>query len=127
MIIGDDIMPQLTLRISDETLKKLQEYANKRNLTVTDYVLSKAIPNYLDEILTVDKVLAQLSTKKAGDIFSLKDLFSKQEWESFSSGSRISTGRLFFQAYKKNDFNLKSYIEFIGKNSANLANYKKLI
>jgi uncharacterized protein (DUF1778 family) len=55
--LGDDIMRQLTLRISEETLKKLQEYAYKRNLTVTDYVLSRAIPNYLDEVLTVDKVL----------------------------------------------------------------------
>lgn len=120
-------MPQLTLRISEETLKKLQEYAYKRNLTVTDYVLSRAIPNYLDEVLTVDKVLDKLTFKKSGDVFSLKDLFSKQEWESFSSGSRISTGRLFFQAYKKSDFNLKNIIEFIGKNSANLANYKTLI
>jgi predicted transcriptional regulator len=120
------IMPQITLRVSDGTLKKLQEFADAKNLTVTDYIISQSLPNYIDEILTIDKVLDKLLLKKAGDVFSIKDLFSASEWNGSTPGSHISTGRLFFQAYEKNQFNLQSRIEFLGKNSANLAIYKKL-
>ncbi|MEY8762488.1 MULTISPECIES: DUF1413 domain-containing protein [Clostridium] len=119
-------MPQITLRVSKSTLKKLQKYADAKNLTVTDYLISQALPNYIDEILTVGKVLDKLPSKKSGNVFSIKDLFSASDWSNSTPGSHISTGRLFFQAYEKNQFNLKSRIEFLGKNSANLAIYKKL-
>lgn len=119
-------MPQITLRLSDDILKKIQSLADGENLTVTDYLLSKAVPEYIEDILTVDKVLDKLDLKKKDERFSLKDLFEKDEWESFTTGSRISTGRLFYQAYEKNLYNLKNRIKFLGKNSANLAIYEKL-
>lgn len=119
-------MPQITLRVSESISKKLQDLADAKNLTVTDYLISQALPEYIDEIVTVDKVLDKLSTKSIGDVFSIKDLFSSTDWNNFTPGSRISTGRLFYQAYDKNQFNLKSTVEFLGKNSANLAIYKKL-
>ncbi|AKA72332.1 DUF1413 domain-containing protein [Clostridium scatologenes] len=119
-------MPQITLRVSDGTLKKLQEFADAKNLTVTDYLISQSLPSYIDEILTVGKVLDKLPSKKTDDVFSIKDLFSPSDWKNSTPGSHISTGRLFFQAYEKNQFNLQSRIRFVGKNSANLAIYKKL-
>lgn len=119
-------MPQITLRVSEATLTELQKLADTKKLTVTDYLVSSSLPKYIKEILTVDKVIIKLSTKVSGDIFSIKDLFSISEWHNFPIGSRISTGRLFFQAYDQNQFNLKSKVEFLGKNSANLAIYKKL-
>ncbi|KOF56129.1 hypothetical protein AGR56_04205 [Clostridium sp. DMHC 10] len=119
-------MPQITLRVSDEILRTLQTNADTENLTLTDYILCKSIPDYISGILTVGKVVAKIPCKKAGDTFSIKDLFSTSDWKNSTPGSHISTGRLFYEAYKKNEFNLKSRIEFVGKNSANLAIYKKL-
>lgn len=119
-------MAQITMRVSDEVYKKLQSDAEQNNLTLTDYLLSKAMPDYLEEVLTVDKVLNRLRLKKKNETFSLKDLFLAEEWGNFTPGSRISTGRLFFQAYGKSEFKLKKRVEFVRKNSANLAIYKKL-
>jgi hypothetical protein len=119
-------VPTLTLRISEEAFRVLQENAEKSMLSVTDFVLSKTIPSYLLETLTIDKVLEKLKEEDVGTIVSLKDLFSSEEWGGFSAGSRIATGRLFFQAYEKNQYNLKKLVKFMGKNSANLAIYKKL-
>lgn len=119
-------MPLITLRVSEASLKELQKHADNNKLTLSDYLLSKSLPKYMDEILTVDKVINQLSTKMIGDTFSIKDLFSISEWSNFPIGSRISTGRLFFQAYDQNQFNLRSKVKFLGKNSANLAIYEKL-
>lgn len=118
-------MAQITLRVSDEILEKLQSAANAENLTLTDFLLSKTFPTYLNEILTIDKVLEKVSEVPSDTKFSLKSLFPSETWENFTPGSRISTGRLFYQAYKDNKFNLKSLIEFKGKNSANLAFYYK--
>ena len=119
-------MAQITLRLSDEALLQLQQLSAESNLTVTDYLLSRAIPGYIEDILTVDKILDKLDSFPAGEKFTLKSLYTKETWDSFTTGSRISTGRLFYQSYEKNLYNLKSRIEFLGKNSANLAVYKKL-
>ena len=119
-------MAQITLRLSDDTLEKVQQLSDKENLTVTDYLLSKAVPGYIDTILTVDKILDKLKSTSKDDTFSLKSLYPKDNWESFTTGSRISTGRLFYQAYEKNLYNLQTRIKFLGKNSANLAIYKKI-
>ena len=119
-------MAQITLRLSDDMLEKVQQLADETNLTVTDYLLSKAVPGYIDEILTVDKILDKLDSISKNDTFSLKSLYPIDIWESFTTGSRISTGRLFYQSYEKNLYNLKNRIEFLGKNSANLAIYKKV-
>lgn len=119
-------MAQITLRLSDDMLEKVQQLADETNLTVTDYLLSKAVPGYINEILTVDKILDKLDSISKNDTFSLKSLYPIDIWESFTTGSRISTGRLFYQSYEKNLYNLKSRIEFLGKNSANLAIYKKV-
>lgn len=119
-------MPQITLRVSESTLKKLQDQADDKNLTLTDYLISQSLPEHINDIVTVDKVISKLSSKKSGDVFSIRDLFSNNEWINFTRGSRISTGRLFFQTYDKNQFNLQSSIKFLGKNSANLAFYKKI-
>lgn len=119
-------MAQITLRLSDDTLKIVQDLAKKENLTVTDYVLSKSVPGYIDNILTVDNVIENLKSLPKGSVFSLKSLYEKEKWENFTSGSRISTGRLFFKSYDKDLYNLKNRIEFSGKTSANLAKYTKL-
>lgn len=119
-------MAQITLRLSDDMLEKVQQLADETNLTVTDYLLSKAVPGYINEILTVDKILDKLDSISKNDTFSLKSLYPIDIWESFTTGSRISTGRLFYQSYEKNSYNLKNRIEFLGKNSANLAIYKKI-
>ncbi|WP_066501341.1 DUF1413 domain-containing protein [Abyssisolibacter fermentans] len=119
-------MAQITLRVSESDYKKLQSLADESNLTLTDFLLSSALPNYLGQKLTVNKVLERLSTKSSGDVFSLKDLFTSDEWSNFTPGSRISTGRIFYKSYTQNEFNLKNKVSFEGKNSANLAFYKKL-
>lgn len=119
-------MAQITLRVSNDVLERLQSSAAANNLTVTDFLLSKAIPDYLGQKLTVAKVLEKISSKNSGEIFSLRDLFPTNDWNEFTPGSRISTGRLFYQSYTKNEFNLKNIVHFEGKNSANLAFYKKL-
>lgn len=120
-------MPQITLRVSDATFKKLKEAAKIKNLTVTDYLISEVLPEHMDEVVTVNKVLERLKNKKRGDVFSIRDLFSVESWGNFTPGSRISTGRLFYKVYNKNQFNLQKEIKFMGKNSANLAIYEKLV
>jgi hypothetical protein len=119
-------MPQITMRVSAKVYKSLQDEAEKVSLTVTDYMLSKALPNYLKKSLTVQKVLTKLPAIKRDTEFSLKDLYTDDEWEDFAPGSRISTGRLFLQDYKKGHHDLPSIVSYSGKNSANLAKYIKL-
>ena len=119
-------MPQITIRVTEEAYQQIQNSAAQSNLTITDFLLSKAIPSYLDEVLTVGQIITKISSIRSGETFSLPSLFTEREWNNFKPGSRISTGRRFFKAYENNEFNLKDKVKFEGKNSANLAIYKKL-
>ena len=121
-------MTQFTLRIPNETLKNIKGLASEEGSTLTDYILSKADPSYSENqnILQVTNILNKLDSVPDGENFSLRSLYEQDQWVEFSIGSRIATGRLFFQCYKNNSYNLQNRIEFIGKNAANLAEYKKL-
>ncbi|PFM11707.1 hypothetical protein COJ40_09110 [Bacillus cereus] len=119
-------MPQITMRVSEKIYKKLNDEAKSKNLTLTDYLLSNSIPDYLDDVLTVEMVLNRVTSLKSGEEFTLPSLFTENEWNNFKPGSRISTGRLFFQKLEKNSDNLKLQVKFLKKNSANLAIYQKL-
>jgi uncharacterized protein (DUF1778 family) len=119
-------MPQITLRVTEEVYTQLQAASNKANLTLTDYLLSKALRGYLDDVVTVEKVLSKLPLKHRDEVFTLPALFSPEEWKNFSPGSRISTGRLFIKAYDSNKYDLKKKVEFLGKSPENHAMYKKL-
>lgn len=121
-------MTQVTLRLPKGSLQRIKNQATKEGLTVTDYILSNTDPDYSseDNILELSDILKRIDLVKKDKPFSLKSLYEKNEWESFSIGSRISTGRLFYQSYDKGLYDLKDKIEFIGKNSANLTEYKKI-
>lgn len=121
-------MTQVTLRLPKGALQRIKNQASKEGLTVTDYILSNTDPSYSinNNILEVSDILKRLDLIKKDQIFNLKSLYEKNKWTSFSTGSRISTGRLFYQSYDKGLYDLKDRIEFVGKDSANLATYKKI-
>lgn len=117
-------MKQVTLKVTEETHAFILENAEAKNLTITDFLLSHVVPNYLQNLLTVDEVTARLSSLNSGEVFTIPSLFSDEEWNNFTSGSRVSTGRLFRQAIDK--LPLKNEVEYMKKNSANLAIYRKI-
>lgn len=123
-------MPKITIRVSEHDLKEIQDGAQRLNLTTSQYMLHKTLPGYLTNVLTVDKVFDVLDSIPKDTIFSLKDIFTgsytTEFWYDFTPGSRISTGRIFYQLYDKNTDSLQSKIVFLGKNNKNLAIYKKL-
>ena len=80
-------MAQITLRLSDVALLQLQQLSAESNLTVTDYLLSRAIPGYIEDILTVDKILDKLDSFPAGEKFT----FTAQVNTSASKGEVIAT------------------------------------
>lgn len=119
-------MPQITIRVSQTISEELQKRAELEQLTLSDYLISSALPEYLNEVLTIDKVLNKLKDKEKGTEFTIPSLFTNDEWEHFTKGSRIATGRLFYKKWDKNKDGLKDEVEFKGKNSANIAKYEKL-
>lgn len=121
-------MTQFTLRLPKRALQRIKNEASKKGLTVTDYILSNTDPDYSlsDNVLEVTDILKRLDSMPKDKVFNLESLYEKEEWTSFSTGSRISTGRLFYQSYDKGLYDLKDKVIFLGKNSANLATYKKI-
>lgn len=119
-------MPQITMRVSQNIYDILKSSASESNLSLTEFILSKAVPNYLKDSVTLNEVYDRISKVNVGKIFSMPSLFSATEWDNFSSGSRVAVGRNFKKAYNKNTDDLRKFVEYLGTNSANLAQYKRL-
>jgi hypothetical protein len=121
-------MTQFTIRIPNKVLNNIKQSAAEENLTITDYIISKSDPSYIEDqnILQIHSILKKIDLVPEGVLFSLKSLYDEDQWIKFSRGSRIATGRLFFKYYDENVDGLQNKIKFIGKNSANLAQYKKI-
>lgn len=112
---------KISFAIAEQDFTELKALASKENLNLTDYILERlGLSKNLEEKLTLREVLSKLPKKK-GEIFSIPELFEKEEWGKFSKGSRLATGRAFYKAVTK----LKSLkVKFLKKNSANLAIYQ---
>lgn len=112
---------KISFTLGEENYKELKILAAKANLNLTDYILEKlGLTENLGEKLTLREVLRRLPKTK-GQVFSIPELFEKDEWKIFTKGSRLATGRAFYKAVTK----LKSLkVQFVEKNSANLAIYR---
>lgn len=119
-------MKRITLRVSDTEYNLIATKAQKNKMSITDCLVSSAIPNIRANSLTLDNVIDKIQDLNSGEKFNLPDLFTDAEWTSFTTGSRISTGRKFYSALTKNDYNLMSIVKFLGKDSSNLAQYVRL-
>lgn len=117
---------QVTLKIPTVIYTGILEQAEREKMTISDFLISSAVPNYKKSILTLDQVISAIQKKSSGDIFCLKDLFTASEWENTTDGSHISVGRMFYQAYQDGKYELDKTVKFLKKNSANLAQYQKL-
>lgn len=114
-------MRKISLTLSEEQFKEIRQFADQENTTITDYVIGK-LPISQENKLSMKEALHRAETTQHR-IFTLADLFEKEEWEGYTNGSRISVGRSFYKITKEKK---NSGIKFIGKNSANLAVYEKI-
>ena len=111
-------MPKISILLTDQQYEELSTLARKSGLTITDLVLSK-LPITQEKKITLSDVLERIKNIPPCD-FSIPSLYDAQEWKSFTKGSKLTVGKQFYKEVS----NLKD-IEFLNKNSAKLAIYRK--
>lgn len=118
-------MKKISVTISDTQFSEIKTKSEALNITMTDYIISN-LPIVQENKLSVAIVEVEVNSLVCGKTFSIPELFSKVDWNSFEKGSRPSTGRIFYKRVNdKNDL-LSQSVKFIKKNSANLAIYEKI-
>jgi hypothetical protein len=114
--------PKISFTVTEEEHKELKALADQKNISLTNYISEKlGLIRDPGENLTLRDVLRRLP-KNPGELFSIPDLFEKEEWDKFTKGSRLATGRAFYKAVTKLGKTLT--VQFVEKNSANLAIYR---
>lgn len=111
-------MPKISILLTDQQYDELVVAAKEKGLTITDLVLSQ-LPITQEKKITLSDVLERIKKRPAGE-FSLPNLYTSEEWKSFTKGSKLTVGKQFY----KQIVNLDG-VEFLHKNSANLAVYRK--
>ena len=107
---------KISVNLTKDQYDQIIELAKESGQTITDFVISK-LPIPQENNVTLDMVKEKISEE-----FSLPFLFG-DVWIEFSKRSRLSMGRLFYNKVESGEID---NIKFIGKNSANLAFYRKI-
>lgn len=112
---------KMSVNLTKEQYKQINELAQASGQTITDFVISK-LPITQENNVTLDMVKEKIRKLNVSEEFSLPSLFGNV-WIEFSKRSRLSMGRLFYNKVESREI---ENVEFIGKNSANLAFYRKI-
>lgn len=113
-------MKKLSVLLSEDQFEELNGKAVGEGLSITDFVI-KNLPITKENKVTMADVLARVDALPTGE-FNIPSLFTLEEWQAFTRGSRIAIGRQFF---KELSAGIRPNVEYIDKNAANLAVYKK--
>ncbi|WP_041636080.1 single-stranded DNA-binding protein [Macrococcoides caseolyticum] len=120
---------QISLRFNEEEFKALQKKALADGRTASAYAKEVILNNLgivsTEKDLTLNEVHEKAQKFDSKKAFAIRDLFTDDEWGSFSKASRLSVGRLFFNSTKENG-QYHDYYRFVDKKSSNLAYYVKL-
>lgn len=111
---------KISINLTAVQYQQINNLSKKNGQTITDWVISH-LPITQENNLNLNTIKKEIDKLKVSEKFSLPSLFG-DEWVKFSKRSRLSMGRLFFNKVDSGEID---NIIFIGKNSANLAFYKK--
>ncbi|MBO5005476.1 MAG: single-stranded DNA-binding protein [Clostridia bacterium] len=112
---------KISINLTKDQYDEINKLAKGNEQTITDFVISN-LPIIQENNVTLDIVKEKISKLSVLEEFSLPSLFG-DIWISFSKRSRLSIGRLFYNKVTNGEID---NVEFIGKNSANLAFYRKI-
>lgn len=111
-------MPKISILLTDQQHGELISESERLGVTITDLVISK-LPVTQEKKVLLSDVCARVNALQPGT-FTIPSLYSKEEWSSFTKGSKLNVGKSFNKKVAELD-----YIEFSHKNSANHAVYIK--
>ena len=113
-------MKNISIRVTEEQYYKILEQSSKEGVTMTEFILTKCEVINKEQDLTVASVMSEI--KK----FTIRSLYSYNDWKDFSKRSRLSVGRTVYNYVDKyNDTELSKIAEFVGKDSSNTAIYRR--
>lgn len=112
---------KISVNLTKDQYDQINELAKVSGQTITDFVISN-LPIPQENNVTLDMVREKISKLNVSEEFSLPSLFG-DVWIEFSKRSRLSMGRLFYNKVESREID---NVEFAGKNSANLAFYRKI-
>jgi hypothetical protein len=116
-------MSEKTISISftSEEYLKLQDLADKKGVSISQYIKSMVIPN---EVSTkYNELLQKVKDLKSGEEFNIKKLWEPDEWDKIPIGIKLSIGKYF---YKSVDANKVDDVSIKGYGKAGIMCYKKL-
>ena len=119
-------MKNISIRVTEEQYYKILEQSSKEGVTMTEFILTKCEVINKEQDLTVATVMSEIKKLPEGKEFTIRSLYSYNDWKDFSKRSRLSVGRTVYNYVDKyNDTELSKIAEFVGKDSSNTAIYRR--
>ena len=119
-------MKNISIRVTEEQYYKILEQSSKEGVTMTEFILTKCEVINKEQDLTVASVMSEINKLPEGKEFTIRSLYSYNDWKDFSKRSRLSVGRTVYNYVDKyNDTELSKIAEFVGKDSSNTAIYRR--
>lgn len=119
-------MKNISIRVTEEQYNKIAELSSKDGVTMTEFILTKCEVINEEQDLTVASVMSEIEKLPKDKEFTIRSLYSYNDWINFSKRSRLSVGRTVYNYIDKHDnTELSKIAEFVGKDSSNTAIYRR--
>nr|WP_317333478.1 DUF1413 domain-containing protein [uncultured Romboutsia sp.] len=119
-------MKNISIRVTEEQYDKIAELSSKEGITMTEFILSKCEVINDGQDLTVASVISKIKDVPRNKEFTIRSLYSYNDWINFSKRSILSVGRTVYNYIDKyDDTELSKIAEFVGKDSSNTAIYRR--
>lgn len=117
-------MKNISMRVTEEQYDKIVELSSKDGVTITEFILTKCDIINQENDLTVASVISKIKELPKNKEFTIRSLYSYNDWKGFSKRSRLSVGRTVYNYIDKYDnTELSKIAKFLGKDSSNTAIY----
>lgn len=116
-------MPKVSINLNETQYHELEQAALSAQQSLTNFIISKLPISSIDNVLTIELIKEKLKNKTIIE-FTIPQLFTTERWSLFTKGSKLSTAKTFNKIIINNGI---SNISYLGKNSKNLATYKKIL
>jgi len=95
----------ISIGFTNKEYSKISELAKTEGISISQYIKSKVIPNEFNE--KYKELIQKVSNLKSNTVFTIKELWKKDDWEMISRGTKLSLGKHFYKnVYTKNIDNI---------------------
>ena len=108
--------------LTDEQYEIFQKEVNTSGMSISQYVVSKVLPEKTDFEKIWEEFLEKLKVFPVGIDFDVAVIMGQEKWSTLNRSEKLSVARLFNKKVTSGEY---GNISIVGRSSSNVSRYRK--